>query len=199
MKIKKVYFLKSCTKPADYPDYRHPEFAFFGRSNAGKSSLINMLLNRKDLVKTGQKPGVTRTINFFVLNDSISLVDLPGYGYARISKDQSKGFMPMLTTYISKRDNLRAAFVLMDIRRVPEAFEHEIITSLHSRKIPVAITLTKCDKLSKNQREKQVRLIEAELGVGRDSIFFTSSKSGEGKRDILRIISEAAFPGRDSE
>lgn len=192
MKIKNVRFLKSCTRPSDYPDFPHPEFAFFGRSNVGKSSLINMLVNRKDLVKTGQKPGVTRTINFFVMNDAISLVDLPGFGYARISKEVSGGFMPMLMTYITKRKNLRAAFLLIDIRRVPGDFEHQIITALHNQKVPVAITLTKCDKLTKNQKEKNLRLIEAELGIGRESMFITSAKTGEGKKDLLGVISGAA-------
>ena len=198
MRVKNVYFVKSCTKPVDYPDYAHPEFAFFGRSNVGKSSLINMLVNRKDLVKTGQKPGMTRTINFFIMNDAISLVDLPGFGYAKVSKEVSGGFMPMLLNYIGKRKNLRAAFLLIDIRRVPGDFEHQVISALHKQEIPVAITLTKCDKLTRNQREQHIRRIEEELGLGRESMFMTSAKTGEGKKDLLGVISDAAA-GRSGE
>jgi GTP-binding protein len=132
-----------------------------------------------------------------VVNDVISLVDLPGYGFAKVPRQQARGFLPMLQTYIATRENLLAAFVLMDIRRLPEDFEHAIISALQEKKIPVAITLTKCDKLARGQREKQLRLIGEKLGVGRDSMFVTSSKTGEGKRDLLGVISDAAAsPGR---
>src|SRR4030042_3376497 len=115
LKVKNVYFLKSCTKTSGFPEFNYPEFAFFGRSNVGKSSLINMLMGKRDLVKTGARPGVTKMINFFILNDAISLVDMPGYGYAKLPREQKKNFLPMMKSYITKKKNIRAAFVLMDI------------------------------------------------------------------------------------
>ena len=110
MKIKNANFVKSCTKVADLPNYPYPEFAFFGRSNVGKSSLINMLMGRKKLVRTGSKPGVTRTINIFVANEKISIVDLPGYGYSKVPHELKKKFLPMIKNYINKRENLKLAF-----------------------------------------------------------------------------------------
>lgn len=191
LKIKHVHFLKSCTKVKEYPLYNYPEFAFLGRSNVGKSSLINMLVNRHDLVKTGSRPGVTQTINFFVLNDSISLVDLPGYGFAKVPANLKKSFIPMVKSYLSSKRNIKLVFMLIDIRRKPGDFEHEILSYLMENKIPVAVTVTKSDKLSKNQRIKNLRLIENELGLEKDSLFITSSESGEGKKDILKLLTAA--------
>ena len=190
MKVKEIYFLKSARKVEQYPPYDYPEFAFFGKSNVGKSSLINMVMGKKNLVKTGQKPGMTQLINFFILNETISIVDLPGYGYAKAPKKVRQSFNTMLREYISSRENLKLAFLLMDIRRVPSSFEHEMIQLLHSNKIPVAITLTKTDKVSKGLKAKNTKIIIDELGVDKDSIFYTSAHNGDGKKDILRIIKD---------
>lgn len=188
LKIKNVDFIKSCTKVKDYPVYTYPEFAFLGRSNVGKSSLINMIVNRHDLVKTGSRPGVTQTINFFVANNSISLVDLPGYGFAKVPVNIKKSFMPMVKNYLSSKRNIKLVFMLIDIRRKPGDFEHEILTYIVENKIPVAVTVTKSDKLSKNQRIKNLRQIEEELELEKDSLFITSAQSGEGKKDILKLL-----------
>jgi GTP-binding protein len=190
MKIKTAVFLKSCTASTQFPDLNYPEFAFFGRSNVGKSSLLNMLLGKKDLVKTGSRPGVTTMVNFFTVNESKSFVDLPGFGYSKLPASMRKKFMPLIKDYIANRPNLKAGFLLIDIRRTPGDFEKEILSFLTGREIPVAITITKADKLSKNQRVKKIREIEQALVISSDSIFITSASTGEGKQQILRLINE---------
>ncbi len=190
MKFKTAQFLKSCSKRSGFPDYSYPEFAFIGRSNVGKSSLINMLLNRKNLVKTGAKPGVTRTINFFTIDGSISIADLPGFGYAKLPKEIKGKFLPLIREYITRRENLKLAFLLIDIRRVPDGYEREFIRLLTSNRVPVALVLTKCDKLTRNQKIKKSKVIEEELGIESGALFFSSSKTGEGKREIISLIKE---------
>ncbi|MCP4132310.1 MAG: YihA family ribosome biogenesis GTP-binding protein [bacterium] len=190
MKMKNVYFLKSCLKAEQFPQFPYPEFAFFGRSNVGKSSLINMLMGRKNLVKTGSKPGVTKAINFFVVDDNTSIVDLPGYGYAKLPAELRKTFLPLIKEFIKNREHLKLAFLLIDIRRVPDQFEHDIIDYLIEHEVPVVITLTKCDKLSKNQRMKNVAKIRKALGIDQDAMFFTSAEKREGKNEILKLIDE---------
>ncbi|MFW5770211.1 MAG: ribosome biogenesis GTP-binding protein YihA/YsxC, partial [Spirochaetota bacterium] len=125
MKINKAEFIKSAVKPEQYPQLPYPEFAFAGRSNVGKSSLINMVTGNSRLVKVGSKPGVTKTINFFSINDTICMADLPGYGYAKVPMELKKQFYPMIKLYFSNRDRLKLVFLLIDIRRVPGDFEKE--------------------------------------------------------------------------
>lgn len=190
MKIKSAYFLKSCVSASHLPSYPFPEFAFLGRSNVGKSSLLNMILGQKDLVKTGARPGVTQAINFFIANDNSSFVDLPGFGYAKVPGDIRKKFMPLIKSYLEGRENLKVAFLLIDIRRTPGDFEEEMLEFLEKNRIPVVITLTKCDKLSGNQRKKRIQEIMETLDIDRDSIFLTSCKTGEGKREILSVVGD---------
>jgi len=192
MKIKDVYFLKSCKNIADFPDYQYPEVAFLGRSNVGKSSLINMLMNKKNLVKTGSKPGVTRTINFFILNQAISIADLPGYGYANVPLKLKKTFLPLIRRYIMNRINLKLAFFLIDIRRIPGSIELELLSLLSGNKIPVAITLTKCDKVSRNRLAQYIQNISKQLGIDSDRLFITSAKTLSGKKELLGLIAEYA-------
>jgi GTP-binding protein len=156
-----------------------------------------MLMKKKNLVKTGSKPGVTRTVNFFLLNDSISIADLPGFGYAKLPVEIKKAFLPLIRKYVDFRGNLKLAFLLIDIRRTPERFELELLSHLAKRRVPAAITLTKCDKLSRNQREQRIRLIGRELGISRDALFLTSAKSGDGRKEVLRLIEEYAGPRGD--
>lgn len=188
MKFKKVEFLKSCTSPAQFPDYAYPEFAFLGRSNTGKSSLINMLLGQRNLVKTGSKPGVTRAVNFFLVDSSLSIADLPGFGYAKVPAEMKKKFLPLIKNYISNRKNLVLAFLLIDIRRIPGEQEREIISLLSENEIYVAVALTKCDKLTRGKKIESCRAICESLGIGTESAFFTSSKTGEGKKELLGLI-----------
>ena len=190
MKIKSATFLKSCTNTSQFPGFDYPEFAFFGRSNVGKSSLLNMILGQKDLVKTGSRPGVTQTINFFIVNDNRSFVDLPGFGYAKLPMSIKKKLLPMINEYIEKRENLKLAFLLIDIRRVPGDYEKDIIELFAKNRVPVVITLTKCDKLSKNQRQKNISDIQKSLGIDKNSIFLTSSETNEGKKELLMLIDE---------
>jgi len=190
MNIKKAYYLTSCVKSSQFPSFTHPEFAFFGRSNVGKSSLLNMLLGQKGLVKTGARPGVTQTINFFIVNDNHSFADLPGIGYAKLPMNIKKKFMPMIKEYITSRENLKLAFVLIDARRRPGDYEHELIELLIDNKIPVAITLTKCDKLSKNELAKSITEISSTLEIGKESIFITSSKNNAGRKELLSLIDD---------
>lgn len=190
MEIKKAIFHISCPHANKLPDSQYPEFAFVGRSNVGKSSLINMVTGRKNLVKVGAKPGVTKMINFFIINDNISIADLPGFGFAKVPLQVRKTFLPMVRGYISKRQNLRLVFLLVDIRRVPEEFEKNIITLLSENEIPTAIIATKCDKLSKNKRKLSIEKISTALNIDPDSIFLTSAKSREGRKALLELIGE---------
>lgn len=190
MIIKTASFLKSCTKSSQYPSYNFPEFAFFGRSNVGKSSLLNMLLGKKGLVKTGSRPGVTKTINFFIVNEHMSFTDLPGFGYARLPMAIKKKLLPMIKDYISKRENLVLAFLLIDIRRLPGEYEADILELLTGNGIPVAVILTKCDKVSRNHRVKNISGIQKALEIDRDSFFQTSAESGEGRKELLKLINE---------
>jgi len=190
MKFKNITFVKSSKKSSTFPAYTYPEFAFFGRSNVGKSSLINMVLGKKNLVKTGSRPGVTQMVNFFSADDKISFADLPGYGFAKVPRDIRKQFYPLIQEYIAERSNLKLAFLLVDIRRKPGEEELKILELLTAHKIPVAVTITKCDKASGNLRSKNLKIISRELGVDRQDLFITSSSSGEGKKDILRLIGD---------
>jgi len=190
MNIKKAYFLKSCVNSSQFPSFGYPEFAFFGRSNVGKSSLLNMLLGQKNLVKTGSRPGVTQTINFFIVNENRSFVDMPGVGYAKLPFEIKKKFMPMIKDYIEKRENLRLAFLLVDARRTPGDFEHDLIELLVNNKIPVVITMTKCDKLSKNQLEKSISTVTNALDINRDAVFITSAETKTGRKELLHLLDE---------
>lgn len=190
MKVKSAQFHSSCVRESQFPDFAFPEFAFLGRSNVGKSSLINMVTGRRDLTKTGSRPGVTRAVNFFLINGNISIADLPGYGYAKLPRDISASFIPLMRDYIRGREKLRFAFLLLDIRRVPDERDRAILSLLLDRNVPVAAVLTKSDKLSRNRRVRQSETICGALGIDQSSIIFSSSYSGEGKDIILGLIDE---------
>ncbi len=190
MRIKDIRFLKSAAKVSDFPKYSYPEFAFFGRSNAGKSSLINMLVNRRSLVKVGSKPGVTKLINFFLIDERISLADMPGFGYADLPKSIRNKFLPLIRDYIKNRENLRLTFLLVDIRRTPDEIEREIVIDHTDNNKPVAIIATKCDKLARSQKLNSAKKIADAFMIDVDSVFFSSSKTGEGKKEIHKLIEE---------
>jgi len=190
MKVKDARFLTSVFSAAAFPALPYPEFAFMGRSNVGKSSLINMLTGKKDLVKTGSRPGVTKSVNFFIINGGITLADLPGFGYAKLPEAVRSGFLPLIKSYIRNRDNLRLVFLLVDIRRVPGDFVREMITLLAERKVPVAVVATKCDKLTRGGRAASARKIAESLSIGADSVFFSSSKTNDGRKEMLALIDE---------
>ena len=198
MKFNNAKFIKSCELPVDFPKYNYPEFAFLGRSNTGKSSLLNMILGQKNLVKTGSKPGVTRLVNFFTTDDPLSFADLPGFGYAGVPLSVKKKFLPMIKSYAQNRKNLKLVFLLIDIRRVPGDFENEIISFLIGLKIPIAIVLTKCDKLSANQRNESLRKISSAMELNKDSFLFTSAHTGEGKKELRNVITNSAAATTES-
>lgn len=188
MIIKQVQFIKSATNPSQYPVSELPEIAFAGRSNVGKSSLINTLVQRKQMVKTSSKPGCTQLINFFLINDDLVFVDLPGYGYAKISKKTRKKWQPMVETYLSGRKNLYGLVLLVDIRRGPEKEEFEFAHWLESHDIPFLVVLTKCDKLSRAKQKKQLVSIAAKFDRDEENVLLFSAKNRTGKETILNEI-----------
>ena len=188
MKIKYTEFVKSAVKPSQYPEYNLPEVAFAGRSNVGKSSLINTLIQRKGMVKTSSKPGCTQLINFFLINQEISFVDLPGYGYAKVSKKIRARWQPMVERYLSVRGNLLGLILLIDIRRDPGKEEFDLIHWLHSHELPHLIVLTKADKLSKTKQGKRLSAIASQLNREEDGVILFSSKSRMGRDTVLGEI-----------
>jgi len=181
MIIKSAEFVKSAVKPSHYPSEAFPEIAFAGRSNVGKSSLINTLLNRKRLVKISSTPGRTQLINFFNINHVFTLVDLPGYGYARVPDSVRKSWGPMVETYLSTRKTLKGVVLIMDIRRIPRIEELNFIDWLNDYSIPSILVLTKTDKLSKVKQTKQLVNVSEVLAVEKRDLILFSSKSRLGK------------------
>ena len=188
MKILSAEFVTSATKPDQYPPVKHPEMAFAGRSNVGKSSLINTLVNRKRLVKTSSTPGRTQLINFFDINNLITFVDLPGYGYAKVPTAVRKKWGPMIETYLSGRVSLKGVVVILDIRRIPRQEEHELIDWLKYFSIVGILVLTKTDKLSKTKRLKQHLAIAEALAVDPDKLILFSAKSRQGRDAVWDAI-----------
>ncbi len=189
MIIKSAEFVTSATKPAQYPPALLPEIAFAGRSNVGKSSLINTLVNRKHLVKTSSSPGRTQLINFFDINRQVSFVDLPGYGYAKVPVSVRKKWGPMIETYLSGRENLRGVVVIMDIRRIPRQEELNLLGWLGHHSIAGISVLTKTDKLSRNKQTKQHHLIAQALEKDQDDFILFSAKTRRGRDALWNAIS----------
>lgn len=190
IRIVSADFMKGATASADYPKSGKPEFAFFGRSNAGKSSLINMIVNRKSLVKTGARPGMTRVINFFSVNGTFTLADLPGYGYAQRSGGENDAFDAMLAEYAQARKELRTLFFLMDLRREPGQVEKETIEYFERLNIEVIIVGTKADKLSGNELRATVAVWAAMFNRASELILVTSSSKNTGRNELLKLIGD---------
>lgn len=191
MKIKSAEFLVSNQDVAKCPQNKIPEYAFIGRSNVGKSSLINMLTSRKSLAKTSGKPGKTQLINHFIINNAWYLVDLPGYGYAKVSKSSKRIFQKFITEYFEQRKQLIAAFVLIDIRHKPQIIDLNFMEWLGSNQIPFAIIFTKVDKLKpKNVDEYLTSYKDILLETWEElpQYFVTSSSKNIGKKDLLSYI-----------
>lgn len=190
MIIKTVEFIKSAVKPSQYPEYDFPEIAFAGRSNVGKSSLINTLIQRKGMVKTSSKPGCTQLINFFLVNEVLSFVDLPGYGYAKVSKKIRSQWQPMVNLYLSQRQSLLGLVLLIDIRRDPVKEELDMVDWLESHKMPYLVILTKSDKLSKTKQQKRLLSICSRMNREKNSVILFSAKTKKGRDIILEEIEE---------
>lgn len=191
MIIKNSEFLTSVAG-RDYKDYNAPEFAFVGKSNVGKSSLINYVVNRKSLALTSGTPGKTRLINYFSINNGeLIFVDLPGYGYARVSDEMKAKWQDILAHYFVESKNLRMVFVLVDSRHEPSANDLQMIAYLRHYSIPFIVIATKCDKLTKNELYKNKKIISAKLAMGEGNIIFVSSDKKIGKELILEKIEQA--------
>lgn len=191
MDIKSAEFVISNSDVAKCPQRPIPEYAFIGRSNVGKSSLINMLTNRKSLAKTSGRPGKTQLINHFVVNNNWYLVDLPGYGYAKVSKSSKKKFQKFITNYFEQRKQLAMAFVLVDVRHEPQPIDLEFMTYLGINEIPFGIIFTKADKLKPKAIERQVaHYCEVLLKTWEElpPYFITSSSKKIGQDEILNFI-----------
>ncbi|MCF8068237.1 MAG: ribosome biogenesis GTP-binding protein YihA/YsxC [Desulfobacterales bacterium] len=188
MIVKSAEFVTSATKPSQYPPAELPEIAFAGRSNVGKSSLINTLVNRKRLVKTSNTPGRTQLVNFFDINKTFSFVDLPGYGYAKVPEKVRKEWGPMIETYLSKRETLTGVILILDIRRTPKEEELSFINWLKIYKIPCILVVTKADKLSKMKQKKQITKIAETLLIDKNELLIFSSKSRLGLNQVWNKI-----------
>lgn len=194
MIVKTTEFIKSATRPAHYPEGNLPEIAFAGRSNVGKSSLVNVLVNRKNLVRTSSTPGRTQLINFFQVNDDFMLVDLPGYGYAKVPLAVKKDWRPMMETYLAKRENLRGVVLILDIRRVPTEDDLQMLAWLRAYSVAPILVVTKCDKLSKNERARQTAVIAEKLGVAKGELTFFSALNKEGRDAVWARIDALLAP-----
>ena len=192
LNIKKSDFVKSDTEPSHYPEDIYPEFFFAGKSNAGKSSMLNKICNRKKLAITSKKPGRTQLINFFLINNNISFVDIPGYGYANTPKSVSKLWEKMVLNYLSNRKNIAGMFIAIDIRRGVEDLDRSMIDLCSSFDIKSNIIITKSDKVSKNEKMKSKKIVEDEFLTYKNinNINTFSSKNGDGVIDVLKIIEE---------
>ena len=193
MKIQSAEFITSVYPQGKYPAGRYPEVAFAGRSNVGKSSLINTLVNRKGLAKTSASPGKTQSINFYLINQSIGLVDLPGYGYAKVPRQVQKLWSPLIEEYCRNRKNLCGVVVIIDARIGPTPLDHALIQWQRDISMPAVIVVTKVDKLSKNKIIQSLRQTAEAITIPCEEIVSFSAHTGEGKKQlwqkIVRLIS----------
>ena len=194
MEINEATFISSHSSISKCPVPDKPEFAFIGRSNVGKSSLINALVKRKSLAKTSVTPGKTQTINHFLINNSWYLVDLPGYGYASVSKSLKAGFGKMIEEYISKRETLHCLFILIDSRLEPQKIDLSFIQWAGERGIPICLIFTKTDKLRKNELAKNKAVFEKTLLNSWEELpplILTSAEKKLGREEVLQFIENA--------
>jgi len=189
IRITSAEFVTSAVKTADYPAGDIPEVTLAGRSNVGKSSLLNKLVNRKGLARTSNTPGRTRLINFFLVNDQFHLVDLPGYGYAKVSAGERESWRKMVESYLKTRKSLRGVALLVDSRHQPTALDVQMYGWLKHRGIPAVIVATKADKLSRSRLLQSLKVIRATLSLtDGDPLVPFSAETGLGKEELLEII-----------
>ena len=194
MQIKSAVFHISAPALEGAPDWERPEFAFIGRSNVGKSSMINMLTNKAALAKVSATPGKTQLLNFFVINETWCLVDLPGYGYAKIAKSEKINFNESVGDYIERRPNLRRVFVLIDSRLPPQRLDVDFIAWLVGGGVPFSLVFTKADKQSPAKTRKNAEIFVssvAELVTTAPPMILSSSKNGSGRQEILKSIEQS--------
>jgi len=185
--------------PKQYPKTNFPEIALVGRSNVGKSSLINCIVQRKKLVRTSKTPGQTRTINFFIINDLVYFVDLPGYGFAKVPMEIRAQWGPMVEAYLTKRRNLRGVVQIMDARHPPTPDDLMLWHWLHELLVPVIPVLTKADKLKRGKWDLQIRQTASSLRVSHSQVILFSAVTGQGREDLLERFADWLIPLRDTE
>lgn len=187
-------FITSLSRYGEFPGRGLPQLAVCGRSNVGKSSLINSLCLRRNLAKTSATPGKTRLINVFLIDQAFHLIDLPGYGYARVSKREQESWGQMMNDYFSRAETLKLALHLVDIRHEPSAQDREMNAFLYQTGLPFLVVATKADKLSRAQRQRQLLPIARALAVQPWEIIPFSSQTGEGREALVRAISQGMTP-----
>ncbi len=190
MKINKSEFVISAVGKKQYPDQGFPEVAFAGRSNVGKSSLINTLINRKNLARTSGRPGKTQTINFYLINDNFHLVDLPGYGFAKVSKDIKAKWSEFIEEYLNDRPNLVGIIQLIDLRHPPTEDDVMMYEWLKHLGVPFILVATKADKIAKGQYLRHKKIIREKLMINNEDIQLFSSENKIGREEVLKWIEE---------
>lgn len=194
MEFSNPSFVISVHSLKQLPDSNLPEIAFAGRSNVGKSSLLNTLLRRKNLVKVSGRPGKTQGLNFFLVSDSFHLVDLPGYGFAQVSRSMQASWGQLISAYLETRTQLRCVVVILDIRHEAKAHDNDLIMWLKNNKIPVLPVYTKADKLSGNKKERCAVVLDVGHGFRKDERVVFSAKTGEGRDVLTEKISRFLIP-----
>ncbi|WP_034550322.1 ribosome biogenesis GTP-binding protein YihA/YsxC [Carnobacterium funditum] len=189
MKVNKADIVISAVSPAQYPKTGLPEIALAGRSNVGKSSFINTLINRKGLARTSSKPGKTQTLNYYIIEDKFYFVDVPGYGYAKVSKTERAKWGEMLETYFTQRDPLRVTLCIIDFRHPATADDKQMYQFLKHFGIPIIVVATKADKIPKSKWNKHTKISKESIGFDpEDDFVLFSSETGEGKEEAWRLI-----------
>ena len=198
MKINSVELSISAVRQSQYPTDNKPEFLLVGRSNVGKSSFINSIIERRNYARTSSKPGKTQTLNFYNVNNDFYLVDVPGYGYASVSKERQQKFGMMIEEYLTNRENLKEVFLLIDFRHKPTEDDLLMYNFLKYYDLSVTIILTKVDKIGRTLREKQLQLIKDTLNIKEeDKYILFSSTTKLGKNDVTSIIDKIVYPNED--
>lgn len=190
MQVHSAKFVTSAINLSNDKILDYKQIAFVGRSNVGKSSLINMLVGNGKLCKTSSTPGRTRLINYFLVNDDVYFVDLPGYGFAKASKSEVDGWQSMIEPYLVENENLKCVCMLVDSRIEPTTQDKQMLNFLNYYRIPFIIIATKCDKFGKSQIKPQMQKIANALGVGKDNVFASSSENKYGRLEILQKFSQ---------
>ena len=193
MKVNQAEIVISAVKPSQYPEGNLPEFALAGRSNVGKSSFINRMLGRKALARISSKPGKTQTLNFYLINGIMHFVDVPGYGYAKVSKKEREAWGKMLETYFTSREQLKAVVLITDLRHPPTTDDILMYDFLKHYGIPCVVIATKADKISKSQWQKHLKVTKETLGLSQeDYLILFSSETGEGKDKVWSLLEHLA-------
>lgn len=191
MQVKNVELVMSAVDPKQYPTTGYPEIGLIGRSNVGKSSLTNVLINRKDYAYTSGQPGKTQTLNFYNVDNLLYFVDVPGYGYAKVSKTEREKWAEMIETYLTKRDKLKGVVSLIDGRHKPSEYDLQMRDWLDYYEIPVLYVATKVDKVSKSQRKNQENMLRTELQLEQDeTLIMFSAKTKDGKDEVWKWIED---------